>query len=62
MRWNFNQLFIDCIAKYVQNDNITSSVEFLSSLILEIFNFIRYANHTTYDITVHNFLKIVSNL
>ena len=48
---NFFQLFIDYVAKIVYNDNVTFLVEFL---LREIFNFIRYASYTTYDITVHN--------
>ena len=28
------------------------------TFLLKVFNFIAYANYTTFDITVHNFLKI----
>ena len=36
---------------------------FVTPFLLEIFNFIRYANNTTCDIMVHNnFLKIIINL
>ena len=54
MKQNFVRPFFDGIAKITENDNATSLVEFFKLFLLEIFNFIRYANYTTYDITVHN--------
>ena len=52
MKRNFVQLFTDCIAKneFAQPDSFPS----------RDFNFIRYANYATYDITAHNnFSKII---
>ena len=62
MQQNITPSFYDCIVKDTQNDWITSFCRILLTFfILKLFNFVRYANNTTNDITLHNeFLENIS--
>ena len=53
MTRNFDQYFLDCIAKITINSqyNFFGRI-FVTVLLVEIFNFIGYASNTTCDITI----------
>ena len=63
MKRNLVQLFFIALQRSLKMTmyNIFGRIS-LTLFLLEIFNFIPYANYTTYDITVHNtFSKIIRN-
>ena len=66
MKRNFVQIFCPSICPITENHSVTSFLVSRFSInlfVLVIFNFIRYANYTTYYITVHNNVsKIISDL